>query len=558
MRRSTVFCSLFAAIAAMVMSSSIGLAKEKSKIVHDAEYYILEAQHGKKWAAEDIAVDDKLEEFRKKNGGKPPNILYILIDDVGFGEFGTKELNYVRGTETPRINKLAEESLSFMRMYTEPSCTPTRTAFMTGRHPVRTGLEEVKVALVGEGLSAKEVTIAEVLSQAGYNTVHIGKWHLGDIEEAFPYNQGFDYAAFPVHQQVQLSLMTPDADWSSSITGWYKGSYTDKFALDKKFKPSGLVTGVEAKRGGLAREVEMQPGEEWTQNKYNQMNDRYERQTIEWLRKLANQDKPFFLQYWPLDPLNFVRSDREQFLTANGGSMVESMHQLDGRIGRILDELDKLGIAESTLVVLMGDNGPFRQYSQVLGMNDMIYRGGKADHLEGGVRVNAFARWPGIIEAGSFAGDIIHVTDLFTTFARIGGATQYIPTDRVIDGIDQAALWILGETHGRRDYVFIYENKVLRSVVKQKFKIHLPPPGVPGAGAPMFDLYRDPREEKPLIGVALWAGASFQDMVKRHMMMIMKYPHFPLGKGKPYGGIENLRPESKEAVESFMGWQKGK
>jgi len=528
------------------------------QVVHDAEYYILAAQNGKKWAADDTAVDDKLEEFRKKNGGKPPNILYILIDDVGFGEFGTKELNYVRGTETPRINKLAEESLSFMRMYTEPSCTPTRTAFMTGRHPVRTGLEEVKVALVGEGLSAKEVTIAEVLSQAGYNTVHIGKWHLGDIEEAFPYNQGFDYAAFPVHQQVQLSLMTPDADWSSSITGWYKGSYTDKFALDKKFKPSGLVTGVEAKRGGLAREVEMQPGEEWTQNKYNQMNDRYERQTIEWLRKLANQDKPFFLQYWPLDPLNFVRSDREQFLTANGGSMVESMHQLDGRIGRILDELDKLGIAESTLVVLMGDNGPFRQYSQVLGMNDMIYRGGKADHLEGGVRVNAFARWPGVIEAGSLAGDIIHVTDLFTTFARIGGATQYIPTDRVIDGIDQAALWILGETHGRRDYVFIYENKVLRSVVKQKFKIHLPPPGVPGAGAPMFDLYRDPREEKPLIGVALWAGASFQDMVKRHMMMIMKYPHFPLGKGKPYGGIENLRPESKEAVESFMGWQKGK
>ena len=528
------------------------------QIVHDAEYYILAAQNGKKWVADDTAVDDKLEEFRKKNGGKPPNILYILIDDVGFGEFGTKELNYVRGTETPRINKLAEESLSFMRMYTEPSCTPTRTAFMTGRHPVRTGLEEVKVALIGEGLSAKEVTIAEVLSQAGYNTVHIGKWHLGDIEEAFPYNQGFDYAAFPVHQQVQLSLMTPDADWSSSITGWYKGSYTDKFALDKKFKPFGLVTGVEAKRGGLAREVEMQPGEEWTQNKYNQMNDRYERQTIEWLRKLANQDKPFFLQYWPLDPLNFVRSDREQFLTANGGSMVESMHQLDGRIGRIFDELDKLGIAESTLVVLMGDNGPFRQYSQVLGMNDMIYRGGKADHLEGGVRVNAFARWPGIIEAGSFAGDIIHVTDLFTTFARIGGATQYIPTDRVIDGIDQAALWILGETHGRRDYVFIYENKVLRSVVKQKFKIHLPPPGVPGAGAPMFDLYRDPREEKPLIGVALWAGASFQDMAKRHMMMIMKYPHFPLGKGKPYGGIENLRPESKEAVESFMGWQKGK
>jgi arylsulfatase len=542
----------------LAITFSTATSMAANQIVHDAEYYILESQYRDRWAADDTAVDDKLEEFRKKNGGKPPNILYILIDDVGFGEFGMRELNYVRGTETPQINKMAKEGLSFMRMYTEPSCTPTRTAFMTGRHPVRTGLEEVKVALVGEGLSDKEMTIAEVLSKAGYNTVHIGKWHLGDIEEAFPHNQGFDYAAFPVHQQVQLSLMTPEADWSSSSTSWYKGSYTDKFALDKRFKPFGLVTGVEAKAGGPAREVEMQPGEEWTQNKYNQMNDRYERQTIEWLRKLANQDKPFFMEYWPLDPLNFVRSDREQFLTANGGSMVESMHQLDGRIGRILDELDKLGIAESTLVVLMGDNGPFRQYSQVLGMSDMIYRGGKADHLEGGVRVNAFARWPGVIEADSLAGDIIHVTDLFTTFARIGGATQYIPTDRVIDGLDQAALWLLGETHGRRDYVFIYENKVLRSVVKQKFKMHLPAPGVPGAGAPMFDLYRDPREEKPLIGVALWAGASFQDMIKRHIMTTKKYPHFPIGKDKPYGGIENLRPESKETVAAFMGWQKGK
>jgi arylsulfatase len=288
------------------------------------------------------------------------------------------------------------------------------------------------------------------------------------------------------------------------------------------------------------------------------MNDRYERQTIEWLRKLARQDKPFFLQYWPLDPINFVRSDREQFLTANGGTMVESMHQLDGRIGRILDELKKLKIANNTLVVLMGDNGPFRQYSQVLGMSDMIYRGGKGDHLEGGVRVNAFARWPGVIKAGSLAGDIIHVSDLFTTLARIGGATKHIPRDRVIDGLDQTALLLLGETHGRRDYVYIYENDMLRSVVKQKFKMHLPTPGVPGAAAPMFDLYRDPREEKLLIGVALWAGASFQDMVKRHFMTIMKYPHFPIARDKPYGGIENLRPESKETVAAFMSWQKKK
>jgi hypothetical protein len=103
--------------------------------------------------------------------------------------------------------------------------------------------------------------------------------------------------------------------------------------------------------------------------------------------------------------------------------------------------------------------------------------------------------------------------------------------------------------------VYVYEGTVLRSVVKQEFKMHLPAPGVPGAAAPVFNLLRDPREEHPQIGTALWSGASFQDMVKRHQIMIKKYPHFPLGKGVPYEGIENLRPESELAREVFASWQ---
>ena len=526
-----------------------------AEIIHDGEFNFVKAQYQEAWAQQDKKIDARLADIRKGQDGKRPNILYILVDDVGFGDFGIPELNYVRGTQTPRINKLADEGLSFMRMYTEPSCTPTRTAMMTGRHPIRTGLQEVKVALVGEGLPASEVTIAEVLSKAGYNTVHIGKWHMGDIEEAFPHNQGFDFAAFPVHQQVQLSLMTVDADHSNAMMGYVASAYTDKFALDKKFKPFGLVTGVEAYKGKDAREVGMKAGEQWTQAKYNEMNQRYQDQTLEQLRSLSKKEEPFFLQYWPLIPLNFVRSDSEQFKTQNGGSMIESMQQLDGWVGEILDELDTLGIADNTLVVLMGDNGPFLfGYQKITGMNDMIYRGGKSDHLEGGVRVNAFARWPAAIKPDSLAGDMIHVSDLYTTFARVAGATQYIPTDRIIDGVDQAALLLEGEGNGRRDYVYIYEGPVLRSVVKQKFKMHLPAPGLPGAGAPVFDLNRDPREMNSLIETALWSGASFQDMVKRHMVGIKKYPHAEGGTGKPYEGISNLRPESKDAVKTFQSW----
>jgi len=543
-----------AAVALMIGSISNPVMSAEDAIIHDGEYRFLEAQNGKKWAAEDKVVDDKLAEIRKGHSDKRPNILYVLIDDVSFGQMGNRAMNYVTGIKTPKINKLAEEGLSLMRMYTEPSCTPTRAAFLTGRHPVRTGLKEVKVALVGEGLPAKEVTIAEVLSEAGYNTVHIGKWHQGDIEESYPHNQGFDFAAFPLHQQVQLSLMIEEAADANNLLGWHHKTQSGEFAIDKNFKPKGLVTGLEAKKGEKAREVDLKPGEVFSQAHYVKMNERYQQQTIEQLQSLATKDEPFFLQYWPLYPLNFVH-DQEQNLSANGGFMAEKLQLLDGWLGQIFDEVDRLGIADNTLVVLMADNGLMYHYEGTSGLSQLIYRGGKTNHLEGGVRVDAFARWPGVIEAGSAAGDIVHVSDLFTTFARVAQAEKYIPRDRVIDGIDQTALLLNGEHHGRRDYVYIYENEVLRSIVKQEFKMHMPAPGVPGAAAPVFNVYRDPREENAYIGQALWSGASFQDMAKRHMMTIAKYPHFKLGQGTPYTGIENLRPESKAAVDTFMSWQ---
>jgi arylsulfatase len=538
----------------LLFSANTVVAEEMATgIIHDGEYNFVKAQYAEKWAAEDKEIEKKLADIRKKNGGKRPNILYVLIDDVSFGQMGNRAMNYVTGISTPKINKLAEEGISLFRMYTEPSCTPTRTAMLTGRHPVRTGLKEVKVALVGEGLAEKEVTINEVLSKAGYNTSHIGKWHQGDIEESFPHNQGFDYAAFPAHQQVQLALMSKEGAQSNNLLGWHHKTQSGDFAIDNRFKPYGLVTGLEGKKGEKAREIDLKPGEEWTQAHYIKMNERYQRQTLEQLQSLAKKDEPFFLQYWPLWPLNFVH-DGDQNLSLNGGFHAEKLQLIDGWLGDIFDEVDRLGISENTLIVLMADNGLMYHYEGTSGLSQLIYRGGKTQHLEGGVRVDAFAKWPGVIEPNSAAGDMVHVTDLFTTFARLAQATEYIPRDRVIDGIDQTALLLKGEHHGRRDYVYIYENEILRSIVKQEFKMHMPMPGVPGATAPSYNLYRDPREEHPLIGIALWSGASFQDMAKRHMMTIAQYPHSKLGKDRPYSGIENLRPESKEAVETFMSW----
>jgi arylsulfatase len=183
----------------------------------------------------------------------------------------------------------------------------------------------------------------------------------------------------------------------------------------------------------------------------------------------------------------------------------------------------------------------------------MVYRGGKGYYTEGGVRVDAFARWPGMIEADSIVGDIVHVADFFTSLARLGGATDKIPTDRVIDGVDQSALMLMGETHGRRDHVFIYSGTKLKAVVKEQYKLVVPGPGENPILANFFDLFRDTREEWPVsTEVGAWGGQEFVRIIQRHKMRMKKYPAEEPGRGRPYEGIDNLRPETKAAVEAFL------
>ena len=532
-----------------------GVANAEEAIIHDAEYAIIEAQNGEAWAADNKAIDKKLAELRAMNGGKPPNIVYVLLDDVGFGEIGMDELSVIRGYKTPNLTALAKQGLSLQRMYSEPSCTPTRVAMMTGRYPTRTGLTEAKTTLSGEGLSGEEVTLAEVLKDAGYFTSHVGKWHMGEIEQAYASQQGFMHAEFPIHQQAQLALMGLDSEDADIIRGLDAGREKQTFTLDKQFapNPAHMVVGVE-QRDGKLYEVNIKAGESWTQKKYRKMNELYQEHALDQLRTLAKQDKPFFLNYWPMFPISFVQEHKSEYNTLNGGTMADSLVEVDEWVGQIVNEVDKLGIAENTVIVVMGDNGPFLQHAGLTGQSDRIYRGGKTDHLEGGVRVNAWVKWKGVIEAGSYAEDMIHVSDLYTTFARLASATDGIPRDRVIDGLDQSGVLLLGETHGRRDFLHIYEGTELKSVVKNKYKMHLAPEGAnPITSAQFFDLYRDPRESRPMdsIRISPWSGGQFAAMIQRHMALKKKYPNRPPTHGVPYEGIENLRPETEKLVEIF-------
>ncbi len=162
----------------------------------DAEYLVREAQFGEQWATEDAQVADNLAALEEKFG-KKPNIVFILGDDIGYTELGSYGGGKVRGFETPRLDEMADEGMRFLSFYSEPSCTPTRAALMTGRHPVRMGLLGVLFpGTSGMGLVDEEVTVAELLSEAGYHTGMFGKWHLGDDEGMTPIEQGFDEAVW--------------------------------------------------------------------------------------------------------------------------------------------------------------------------------------------------------------------------------------------------------------------------------------------------------------------------------------------------------------------------
>ncbi len=515
----------------------------QDKIVHDAEYYIIEAQNGDRWSTEDKALDKRLKELKKKHG-KTPNIIYILWDDMPFGDAGIPAINKIRGFDTPSCNRMAEEGIMFTRMYSEPSCTPTRAASITGRHPMRNGMHIPGFPIENGGLAADEVTTAEVLSQAGYATAFYGKGHLGDIEESYLNNQGFDETLFTPYNQV-LSLWNPMGEGANAVMGLMENQLTkSEYQLDDDFIPRGWIMYLEGKKGEQVSEWR-DPSHEG----YMAMDAESERRTIEFIRKNANTDNPFFVCYWP-QMTSFIANPQKS--TPGRGLLGEGFEKVDAFIGQVMDELNELGIAENTLLVAMADNGPMTHSPPPgLGMTETIFTGGKGDFTEGGVRVPAFAWWPGTIAPGQVVGDIIHVTDLYTTFARIGGASDFIPTDRVIDGIDQTSLLLNGDTYSRRDFVHIYNGTILSATVKAQYKQDWTVT-IPGMVTDSYyDLQNDIREKNPLMVPMLHFNASFVRMKERHEKLLEKYPMKNQAHGPAFTGISNARPETKNLEKLY-------
>ena len=519
-------------------------------IVHDAEYYILEAQNGAVWEVEDGKLNQKLAELKSKYG-TTPNIVHFMWDDQPFGAVGIPAMQPMRGYSTPSLNEMAAEGMLFTRMYTEPSCTPTRSASLTGQHAVRTGVYEVGFGIEYRGFSDDTVTMAEVLSDAGYATGFFGKSHLGDIEEGYLHNQGFDEAFVAIYNQV-ASLWNEQGEGANATIGLKKELLAENpYKLDDSFIQDGWLLFYEGEKGGDTRE--------WcgtTLECYKQFDHEAQKRALDFMRKSNQAGKPFYVAWWPQwitfvpDPL---KTTLQRGLVAEGYA-----ESVDPSAGALMETLKDLGIAENTLVVAMSDNGPMTHNPPAgAGLGEGPFRGGKGDFLEGGVRVAAQAWWPGVIEAGQIANDIIHVSDLYTTFARLADATKHIPTDRVIDGVDQTALLLNGDTHGRRDYVHIYVGPSLAASVKDQYKMHwhsADPLQVASGITAVFDLYNDHKEVSPIVVGGFHFKEPFKRMRARHELWIEKYPHREAAHGPAYTGISNARPETVALSNPPVEW----
>ena len=247
-------------------------------------------------------------------------------------------------------------------------------------------------------------------------------------------------------------------------------------------------------------------------------------QMIEFINEKSKSDKPFYI-YWASYALQITGSKAHQNdpgvdkINAQASMMV--LHNL--HVDNILKTLEDAGIAENTLVIWMSDNGPMYAFYPTSGYT--LLQGAKGSVLEGGVRVPAMAYWPGMIEPNQDPNDILHITDLFTTACRVAGIKDKIPNDRVTDGIDQTALLLFGEGHGRRNYITYYSGGALGAIRYEDFKIHIKEShgGLPGMD--FYNIKRDPGEKYGKLYPGLFAVTPIQMFIQSHMGMIKKYPH---------------------------------
>ncbi|MCX6326579.1 MAG: arylsulfatase [Bacteroidia bacterium] len=343
-----------------------------------------------------------------KNTGKP-NVILILTDDQGFGDLGFYGNPIIR---TPVLDRLAGESVRFNEFIVSPVSAPTRSALMTGRYSLRTGVRDTYKG--GAIMASSEITIAEILKEAGYKTGMIGKWHLGDNYPFRPEDQGFDYTL----RHLSGGIGQP-GDWPNALKG--DSSY---------FNPTLWQNGKMIKSHGYCTDV-------FTDAAINFVEKN--KKTAFFLYLAFNAPhvplqvpKEYYEMYKGIDPSKGFENDSRPFTEMNNSTKESArkvyamVSNIDDNVGRLLNKLMQLNLDQNTLVIFMSDNGP-EQNRYLAGM-----RGKKSFVYEGGVRVPCFWRYPSMFQGNRDINATASNSDILPTLAEICGGR--IPTDRIMDG----------------------------------------------------------------------------------------------------------------------------
>lgn len=457
-----------------------------------------------------------------------PNVLLVLLDNTGWGDFGCYGGGALRGAPSPRIDQLASEGILLQNFNTEPQCTPSRSALMTGRHAIRSGTQSVPVGLPYYGLVPWEITIAEMLSDAGYATGIFGKWHLGKTPGRFPTDQGFD-------EWYGIPNSTDECLWiSPEVTA----SNPNARDIGDSIPDHELPWIMEGRRGEPPRKVKPYDVEQ-----RRLIDAELTRRAIGFIERNRKAGKPFFA-YVPLTAMHYPTFPDPSFAgTTRNGDYADMLVQTDYYLGQMLDALGDSGIADDTIVIFAADNGaedPENGGGLMSGWTGP-WAGTYFTALEGGLRAPCVIRWPGRVPAGQRSNEIVHIVDLFPTLLRMAGLEA--PTDRPIDGIDQSD-FLLGEREkSNREGFAIYVGDTLYGAKWRNWKVHLvwqetkfgtqqPFSTVPK----VVDLITDPREERNVVEpYNTWVQYPGMKVLIDFQQSMKKYPNVPLGAPDSYG-----------------------
>lgn len=473
----------------------------------------------------------KLEAFVARTRRRP-NILVILMDDVGWGDFGCYGGGVAVGAPTPNVDRLAREGLLLTSCYSEPSCTPTRASLMTGRLPMRHGLIVPPMYGMPGGLQG-EVTLPEVLSGAGYVTQAVGKWHMGENAESQPQNVGFDdfygfLSVSDMYTEWRDPYFFPEVVYSEARTEWVRN-----IPFNKCF--------VHATRGG-----ETEPVEEVTLPVLSLLDDLWCQYSEQFIERQAGGDRPWFL-YHCTRGAHFDNYPHPRFLGRSPARhpYKDALLELDDICGRLVAALERTGQLEETLVVISSDNGPEMETWPDSAFTP--FRCAKGSTWEGGVRVPGIFSWPGMIEPGRSSDGLVHLLDLYATFATLAGAGDRLPTDRYLDSVDQASFLLASadepEVVSNRKFQHYWlpatysglrlgEYKYLTTSITDRDADVVNPGGFTGVinqygYGRLYNLYLDPKESHSyMIRKLVYIDAMLSE-IGRHHRTFAEWPNKP-------------------------------